>query len=159
MLTVRKINVFQTAKCLPSLIITAGKVLLKNSPLLFRVLGLQIPGPFVVGTTNTSSNDKDESCQLALVACVVSNSRADLGQTGPNISPAPLKLQVFQIWANHAQETHIGHKSNFGLGTAQELTKCVDKLCPSFVRQFPGIQAVCNRWRKFEHRSQALVAF
>ena len=62
---VRKIYVFQTAKCLPRLVITAGKVFLKNSLLLLCVLELQIPRPFVVGTTNTSLNKKDEGSQLA----------------------------------------------------------------------------------------------
>ena len=144
MFIVCKINVFQTAKCLTSLTITAGEVFTKNSLLLFCVFRLQIPKPFVASTTNTSSNEKDEGCKLALLTGVVTNSRADLGQIGPNISPPPLKLQVFQFRAHHAKETHIGHKSNFGLGAAQELTKCVDKLCPSFVRQFTRVQAICN---------------
>ena len=54
-----KINVFQTAQCLSSVVIAAGEVLTENSLLSFPVSRLQIPFPFVVGTTNTSSNEKD----------------------------------------------------------------------------------------------------
>ena len=42
-------------------------------------------------------------------------------QVSPDISTAPLKLQVFQVQAKHAKETCIGHLSKLALATAQDL--------------------------------------
>ena len=141
---------------LSSLLKAASEDVGENSMLLFRVVRLQIPQPFLVHAMNIMK-EKDEGSQLALVVLVVTNSCAHLEQMTPDISPASRELQVFQPQTQHAKETHVGHTSKLGHGTAQKLAQCANKRRPSLLWDFTRVQQTCDGGRKFQHGNQGFV--